>query len=766
MGLLSFLLVLVSLQPAGAAAPASPQAKTPHGRRPLAITRLKTSGLSAADRIALKPRYAVAKPASTGHWTGLRRNVVVVKFVDGARVREEGGSAERRAKVDETTLTSRLEALKSQPDQADPYDRELLKRRGLTPGQVEQGLGRFREVIKGRKVKHWRKVFDVDDDLLARLRVNAEIKKRRQASDLANYYVFHLDDAERGEELADRLNQLDIVEIAYLAPITEDADIPPATPSFQGQQDYLDPAPGGIDATYAWTVPGGKGGLVKIIDVESGWNLNHEDLPSMFVNDGRIDDDDSRQHGTAVLGVMLGLDDGNGVTGIVPQASGGVVSKNRGLGLAYYDNVAEAVLIAAMNLSEGDVILIEQHSRGPGNDGDCTACFTDGRPRDQCGYIAVEYWNDVFDAVNAATAAGLIVVEAAGNGEMNLDHARYQDRFDRNVRNSGALFVGAGESVTHKPKCWSNHGSRVDVQGWGENVMTAGYGTSATYKLNGADDNQWYTSSFSGTSSATPIVAGAVAAIQGIQIARNNPPLDWYEMVELLKKTGTPQGGSKKIGPLPDLRAALAELAPPSREGATYETAVTLADPLLDADRTVSGFAGERTRDLGEISALGAIERLRLGERGDKPCHVQVEKADVVAHTIVKPHAELNLCGDKGPTNRSLEYVPTMTPGHDTFVRGVSVCNSRTGNSTRLKGVKLFLTRIEDDGSFSMISNPITMDRTNCDDNWKTPAMCPSGSVAAKLVVHIREDGNDEVVTGLALKCRAVEVKKTCLSGC
>ena len=63
----------------------------------------------------------------------------------------------------------------------------------------------------------------------------------------------------------------------------------------------------------------------------------------------------------------------------------------------------------------------------------------------------MEYWNDIFDAVNAATASGVIVVEAAGNGEMNLDNARYDDRFNRNVRNSGALFVGAGDSSDRKP---------------------------------------------------------------------------------------------------------------------------------------------------------------------------------------------------------------------------------------------------------------------------------------------------------------------------
>jgi hypothetical protein len=52
------------------------------------------------------------------------------------------------------------------------------------------------------------------------------------------------------------------------------------------------------------------------------------------------------------------------------------------------------------------------------------------------------------------------------------------------------------------------------------------------------------------------------------------------------------------------------------------------------------------------------------------------------------------------------------------------------------------------------------------DDNWREPAMCPSGAVATKLVVYIRPDGKKEAFTGLSLKCQHVEVTRTCVSGC
>jgi hypothetical protein len=91
-----------------------------------------------------------------------------------------------------------------------------------------------------------------------------------------------------------------------------------------------------------------------------------------------------------------------------------------------------------------------------------------------------------------------------------------------------------------------------------ENVMTTGYGDHA--KLAGADDKQWYTNSFSGTSSASPIVTGAVAVIEGILHAAGQDPMKPADLRKLLVDTGTAQGGSNHIGPLPDLRAAIAQL--------------------------------------------------------------------------------------------------------------------------------------------------------------------------------------------------------------
>jgi hypothetical protein len=73
---------------------------------------------------------------------------------------------------------------------------------------------------------------------------------------------------------------------------------------------------------------------------------------------------------------------------------------------------------------------------------------------------------------------------------------------------------------------------------------------------------QWYTGSFSGTSSASPIVAGAVALIEGIRKKLGMSPLNSTEMRSLLRSTGAAQGAGVAIGTQPNLQAALRSTLP------------------------------------------------------------------------------------------------------------------------------------------------------------------------------------------------------------
>ncbi|KAL3816679.1 hypothetical protein ACHAXA_003869 [Cyclostephanos tholiformis] len=107
---------------------------------------------------------------------------------------------------------------------------------------------------------------------------------------------------------------------------------------------------------------------------------------------------------------------------------------------------------------------------------------------------------------------------------------------------------------------FSTYGSRVDVHGWGECVVTTGYGGEYSNPTNPYDQNKWYTYGVSGTSSASPIVAATVAYIQGIAMKNFGFPIEPKEVRKLLTISGVPQEDldtDKNIGPLVNFRNAI-----------------------------------------------------------------------------------------------------------------------------------------------------------------------------------------------------------------
>lgn len=321
--------------------------------------------------------------------------------------------------------------------------------------------------------------------------------------------------------------------------VPADKSCPISTPSFESYQGYLGPAPAGIDAPFAWQ-RGVRGAGEQFADVEGGWNAAHEDLVGERMEHvaGRPIRG-WREHGTAVLGEVVGKDNGRGVVGIAPDVDRVFTASIEGPG------VAGAIEAAAEKLRAGDVLLIELQSTGPAG-----------------AYIAVEYWGDVYDVIRAATARGVVVIEAAGNGYEDLDRKIYRGRFDRAKRDSGAIVVGAGGPprpgfIDRARLDFSNYGGRVDVQGWGRKVATLDYGDLQACD---AAADRHYTGEFSGTSSASPIVAGAALLVEANARARGKI-LAPREVRDLLVRSGTPQVGDLKehIGPRPDLARALSQ---------------------------------------------------------------------------------------------------------------------------------------------------------------------------------------------------------------
>lgn len=382
-------------------------------------------------------------------------------------------------------------------------------------------------------------------------------RKEMLANVFDKVHVYKAKDAVEAEDVVERLRNEPDVEYAYIEPEYEPAVIRPAdgeskTPKNEPElanwrelQDHLFPSPRGVDALFAWTVAGGRGENVKIADIEwSSWETRHREYKDNFeriygVSDAAVN------HGTAVLGEMIGKDDGMGITGIVPNAKAIGVS----VGSSDYPTIAEYILFAAMKLEAGDVILLETHAGGP-NKGPW-----------QQGYVPMEYFPINFEAIKEAASRGIIVVEAAGNGGENLDYPLYERVFDRTFQDSGAIMVGAsapprenGYKAPHLSRLdFSNNGSRIDVMGYGTAVTTTGYG-DLFHRI----EDDLYTADFGGTSSAGPIVAGAVAALQSMARAtgRNISP---KEMRRLVSASALPQNyraNPGTIGGLPDIKAA------------------------------------------------------------------------------------------------------------------------------------------------------------------------------------------------------------------
>ncbi|MBN9678808.1 S8 family peptidase [Salipiger bermudensis] len=473
-------------------------------------------------------------------------DAIILKFREGSAIRLEGA---RFALGERSTR-----------------DEQAMRRIGLTAGDMEAALRDLDRLVGGAQnvtLEDASPVFSNTPDDLQRLRETGERRSGKALADLTLYHSFALPGGTVYAEVAElvaALNALPIVEISYAVPPGTDpqADAPPATPDFEFQQGYLDPAPGGIDARYGWTVPGGTGAGVRIIDVEQGITPDHEDLPPLVAEIGPLNPQSSN-HGSAVMGVLVGAENGYGVTGIAHGAEAGFVSH---FGPA---TMAQAVLVATLLVEDGDIIVIEIQRRGPVNGQPClpgcNVCTGTATTPAQDDSIPIEFWQANFDAIQTATANGVIVVAAAGNGGSDLDDPVYYGQFDRTVRDSAAIIVGAGDPVSHAPSCFTNYGDRVDLQGWGRGVTTLGYG--GLFDGLGPPSGpgllqQSYTANFSGTSSATPIVAGAAAAVQGAVLAAGGDPLTSIEMREVLRAGATPQAAdARDIGPLPNLRGAI-----------------------------------------------------------------------------------------------------------------------------------------------------------------------------------------------------------------
>jgi hypothetical protein len=341
------------------------------------------------------------------------------------------------------------------------------------------------------------------------------------------------------------ISSLPEVDSAWEEPLATLPIVTPLDDVYNAGQDYQDPAPTGIDARWMWTQPNGEGAGIGIVDVEGGWRVTHQDLagksPTLIHG---VQWSTWEDHGTAVLGEIVAIDNAVGVVGSAPAINSIRMS-------SIYDSsgtqdVPDALVAAVTAMSVGEILLIELQTGA---------------------FLPEETSDDLLDIIRLATARGIIVVEAAANGNHDLDTwttPAGQQRLNRNSADfvdSGAIMVGASVSTVPHDRWWaSNYGSRIDCFAWGENVTSTGYGDLDD---GGGDADAWYTDTFKGTSSASPIIVSAAALVQS-RYQTTGTLLSPGQMRSLLANpaTGTAQGTTVAgaIGVMPNLAAIVPTL--------------------------------------------------------------------------------------------------------------------------------------------------------------------------------------------------------------
>lgn len=337
------------------------------------------------------------------------------------------------------------------------------------------------------------------------------------------------------------LSRLTVVEEAYV----EGRPLPPPSPgSCVRHQLHLKPAPAGIDAEHAWTHVGGKGQLQGLVDIEQGWGLTnspggqfvaHADLQLPPIPLLARLSEGFEAHGTRALGVVAAQPSAKGVIGITPNLQRiACVGQLRRAGpddlIDPVNDIVGAIAIAGAGMQRGDVLLLEAQTEFG-------------------GLVNVPVESEPFtrDAISLVTSAGFVVIEAAGNGAVNIDPLL-------TAIDSGAILVGAGDPTSRARTTHSNYGSRVHCYAWGEQVVTTDY--HIFNKVDAYTMPCGFGVPFAGTSSASAIVAGAALAVQGMAQATRGCRLrpDAVRTILSDAANGTASAAGAQIGVMPDLR--------------------------------------------------------------------------------------------------------------------------------------------------------------------------------------------------------------------
>jgi hypothetical protein len=328
------------------------------------------------------------------------------------------------------------------------------------------------------------------------------------------------------------------------------------TPDFEALQHYLD-APGprwkGLNIRAAWAKGAtGEGGRIHFSD--GGLFPEHEDLqgnPNLTVVNTTPNHDP--KHGTASAGVMLASNNGFGMTGI-----------SHGSELFVYDSRAANPMGGSQVLKDllhlvvpGDIVGINLQT---------------ANPQVLSTFLPAVHDRPWWDVIAQLVQRGAVVVVAAANGSgqtlqdkgtvrnYGIDLSRWTYFSDHG--DAGAILIGACHSWDGKPHQYANFNYPYRMlNAWGDSVATLSYGVLQDKP----EENRDYTDNYSGTSSATPMVAGALSLVQSYAMTRHHVYLDANQMHLLIMASGhkdatLPLSDTLPMGARPDVTAALALL--------------------------------------------------------------------------------------------------------------------------------------------------------------------------------------------------------------
>ncbi len=293
------------------------------------------------------------------------------------------------------------------------------------------------------------------------------------------------------------------------------------------------------DIETVWDEFNGAGVHVGIYD--SGVDFNHPDLAANYdatrhvvvggvTYSGGPDDSSSvsQSHGTSVAGLIAAV--GNNNLGVIGGAFGASIT-----GVNIFDSTTP-IYVNAKDFSPFiDAVLQMANFDVTNNSWGSTPGFYDDQSPDLPG----SFTQALVDAYGTASAGGrgglgTVIVQAAGNDNLDANGDGINaSRFTVTV--AAALQSGFASS-------YSNYGASILLTAPGSSVP----GSIVTTDRSGSPgySSGDYTTTFNGTSAATPIVTGVVALM-----LEANPTLGWRDVQNILAASSTHTGSAYGAGP-------------------------------------------------------------------------------------------------------------------------------------------------------------------------------------------------------------------------